>query len=128
VYEGFTVPIYYDPLIAKLLVWAPTRTLAIDRMKRALAEYTIQGVKTSIPFHVLVMNNERFVQGNYDTTFIDRVLGGVQYEKHHQDVAAIVAVIQRITTQQQASKKKPSTGARIDAWKMAGRRSMLRGK
>lgn len=128
VYEGFTVPIYYDPLIAKLLVWAPTRDMAIDRMKRALTEYVIQGIKTSIPFHSLVMRNVRFLKGDYDTTFIDKVLGKVQYEKIYHEIAAITSVIQQLSQERQVSKKGTSGGARMNAWKMAGRRSMMRGK
>jgi acetyl-CoA carboxylase biotin carboxylase subunit len=126
VYEGFTVPIYYDPLIAKLLVWAPTRVLAIARMKRALAEYVIHGIKTSIPFHTLVMHNPRFIEGDYDTTFIDKVLGKVQYKKQHHEIAAIAAVIQQVSAENQVSRRAGGRGTRTNAWKMAGRRSMMR--
>jgi acetyl-CoA carboxylase biotin carboxylase subunit len=128
VYEGFSVPIYYDPLIAKLLVWAPTRRQAIERMKRALAEYVIQGIKTSIPFHALVMRNPRFIEGDYDTTFVDTVIGRIQYEKQHHEIDAIVSVIEQLTAQKHASKKNAASGSRMNAWKMAGRRSIMRGR
>ena len=71
VYEGYEIPIYYDPLISKLIVWAQTRTEAIERMKRALWAYKITGIKTSIPFLARIMETEDFVNGNYNTHFID---------------------------------------------------------
>ncbi|MBN2621077.1 acetyl-CoA carboxylase biotin carboxylase subunit [candidate division WOR-3 bacterium] len=128
VYEGFTVPIHYDPLIAKLLVWAPTRQDAIARMKRALREYTIHGIKTSIPFHTVVMNNERFVTGNYDTTFIDTVLGTVAYQKKHHTAAAVAAVLASVMREQGAVATTKSAKIADNPWKMAGRRSMMRRK
>jgi acetyl-CoA carboxylase biotin carboxylase subunit len=72
VYEGYEIPIYYDPMISKLIVWANTRDEAIARMRRALYEYKITGVKTSIKMLERVMNNENFIAGNYDTHFIEK--------------------------------------------------------
>lgn len=71
VYEGYTIPIYYDPMISKLIVWAKTRDEAIDRMRRALHEYKITGVKTSIPFLARIMESPVFRSGNYNTHFIE---------------------------------------------------------
>ncbi|MCX7994711.1 MAG: acetyl-CoA carboxylase biotin carboxylase subunit [candidate division WOR-3 bacterium] len=126
IYEGFEVPIYYDPLIAKLLVWAPTRKEAIERMKRALREYTIRGIKTSIPFHLLVMQNPQFVAGEYDTTFIDRILGKIEYKKENYEIAAIAALITKTLQEQKASVATKSTKQTISPWKLAARQSMLR--
>ena len=72
VYPGFEIPIYYDPLISKLIVWGRDRTEAIDRMLRALFEYKITGVKTSIPFLKRIMQTPDFISGNYDTGFIEK--------------------------------------------------------
>lgn len=72
VYEGYEIPIYYDPMISKLIVWAQTRGEAIERMKRALYEYKISGVKNTIPFLKRIMEAEDFVSGNYDTHFIEK--------------------------------------------------------
>jgi acetyl-CoA carboxylase biotin carboxylase subunit len=72
VYEGYEIPIYYDPLISKLIVWGKTRDEAIARMRRALHEYKITGVKTSIKMLERVMNNSNFIEGNYDTHFIEK--------------------------------------------------------
>ncbi len=71
VYEGFEIPIYYDPMISKLIVWGGNRYEAIQRMKRALNEYKITGIKTSIPFLGRIMDCADFVSGNYDTGFIE---------------------------------------------------------
>lgn len=71
VYEGYEIPIYYDPMISKLIVWSSTRDEAIRRMRRALYEYKITGVKTSIKYLERIMNNENFIRGKYDTHFIE---------------------------------------------------------
>ncbi len=68
---GYTIPPYYDSMISKLVVWDRSRKEAIMRMRRALSEYIITGVKTNIPFHKAVMLNENFVRGEYTTNFIE---------------------------------------------------------
>ena len=77
--EGDAVPVHYDPMISKLVAWAPTREQAIDRLDRALAEYTIAGVRTTIPFCRLVMQHPAFRSGDFDTGFVD----------HHFDAGAL---------------------------------------
>jgi pyruvate carboxylase subunit A len=71
VYSSSTIPPFYDPMISKLIVWGRDRNEAIERMRRALYEYVIAGVKSNILFHRAVMENERFVMGNLGTQFID---------------------------------------------------------
>ena len=71
VHAGYEIPIYYDPMISKLIVWARTRESAIGRMKRALYEYKISGVQTTIKFLESIMNNPDFTAGIYNTHFID---------------------------------------------------------
>jgi acetyl-CoA carboxylase, biotin carboxylase subunit len=70
VYEGYEIPLFYDPMISKLIIWGRNRSDAIERMKRALYEYKIAGVKTSIKFLERVMNSKQFIEGKYDTNFI----------------------------------------------------------
>jgi len=70
VYTGYKIPIYYDPMISKLIVWASTRTEAIARLKRALYAYKITGIKTSIPFLSRILDVPDFVNGKYNTHFI----------------------------------------------------------
>src|ERR1051326_3804595 len=74
VYTGYTVPSYYDSLIAKIITIGSTRINAIDRMRRALDEYYITGIKTTVPFHAAMMRNADFRDGNYDTGLIDRLI------------------------------------------------------
>jgi acetyl-CoA carboxylase biotin carboxylase subunit len=71
VYAGYTIPPHYDSLIAKLIVVHQTREEAIDKMLRALQEFVIEGVKTTIPFHIQLMQDERFRKGDYTTKFMD---------------------------------------------------------
>ncbi len=71
-YAGYEIPPYYDSMIAKLLVWDSTRNGAINRMRRALDEYTIEGVKTTIPFHKMILFNAYFRKGDYSTNFIPK--------------------------------------------------------
>jgi len=74
VYNDYKVPPYYDSLIAKLIVWGTDREHAIKRAKRAFDEFTVEGVKTTIPFHRMVLDNPDFNNNNYDTSFIDKLL------------------------------------------------------
>lgn len=74
IYEGFEIPIYYDPLMAKLIVWGNTRADAIERTIRALQEFKIAGVKNSLNFLENIMTAPDFVRGNYTTHFIDENL------------------------------------------------------
>jgi len=71
VYAGYTIPPNYDSMIAKLIVMGQTREGAIKRMRRALEEFVIEGVKTTIPFHISLMDNESFKAGQYTTKFLD---------------------------------------------------------
>jgi acetyl-CoA carboxylase biotin carboxylase subunit len=71
VYAGYTIPPNYDSMIAKLITTAQTRQEAINKMKRALDEFVIEGVKTTIPFHRQLMDDERYVAGDYTTAFMD---------------------------------------------------------
>ncbi|MDL1891840.1 acetyl-CoA carboxylase biotin carboxylase subunit [Sphingobacteriales bacterium CHB3] len=70
-YAGYVVPPFYDSLLAKLVVYAQTREGAIQKMAGALDEFTIQGIKTTIPFHRQVMQDSRFISGKFDTSFLD---------------------------------------------------------
>ncbi|MBC8034047.1 MAG: acetyl-CoA carboxylase biotin carboxylase subunit [Chitinophagaceae bacterium] len=71
VYAGYTIPPYYDSMIAKIIAVARTRNEAIDTMHRALSEYVIEGIKTTIPFHLQLMKDERFRSGDFNTKFLE---------------------------------------------------------
>jgi acetyl-CoA carboxylase biotin carboxylase subunit len=74
VYSGYTVPPHYDSMIAKLIVTASTREIAIARMRRALGEFTIRGIKTTIPFQLEIINHPDFIKGHYDIGWVGRYL------------------------------------------------------
>ena len=74
VYPGYFISPYYDSMIAKLIVWGKNRKAAIDRLKRALGEFIIEGVKTTIPFHCKILKNKTFLSGKYTTNFIKKFL------------------------------------------------------
>ncbi len=70
-YPGYTIPPYYDSMIAKVITYGSSREEAIDRMKRALGEFVVEGVHTTIPFHLKLLNHEKFVEGQFNTKFLE---------------------------------------------------------
>ncbi len=70
-YPGYSIPPYYDSMIAKVIVHGSTREEAINRMKRALSEFVIEGIHTTIPFHLRLLNHEQFVEGQFNTKFLE---------------------------------------------------------
>ncbi|ENO11972.1 pyruvate carboxylase subunit A [Thermoplasmatales archaeon SCGC AB-539-C06] len=88
VYQGFTIPPFYDSMIAKLIIWAEDRPRAIERTKRALWEFQIGGVRHNIPFHQVVMNNQQFISGDYTTSFIPKYMILDQVIEHIKETKA----------------------------------------
>ena len=126
VYEGWTVPLEYDPLLSKIAVWGTDRAEAIARMRRALGEYEIFGIKTNIPFFRRVLEHPDFVAGHLDTGFIDRVLAAGLMEEappspEEERVAMLAAALH---VGGHAGKKTPAA-TRDSTWKNAGRDSLL---
>lgn len=122
IYEGFEVSLYYDPLIAKLAVWGETRGEALLRMRRALAEYRIAGVKTSIPFHQRILNSTNFIGGVYDTSFLSRLTLGEEQRLDYLQVAAVAAALLSYQRRQKALAVMPSRQREgVNAWKRVGR-------
>lgn len=96
VYMGFEITPYYDSMISKLIVWGETRAQAILRMRRALEEYKIVGVRTNIPFHQAMMDSHRFMGGQFDTRFVEEEFSLEEIaegKETHPDVAAIIAAL-----------------------------------
>src|SRR5687767_7134679 len=128
-YEGGEVPIFYDPMISKLITWGDNRDHALQRMRRALAEYEVRGIKTTIPFFKWILEDEDFKAGRFDTSFIDRKLGGANggalqaIDPGHEDLAAIAAAVHVFT-------KPAGNGAAAapasSRWRDAGRADALR--
>ncbi len=129
-YEGMEVSLYYDPLLAKLVAWGDTRGEAILRMRRALAEFQVVGVSTTIPFHQRLMNHVKYIGGQVDTAFVDRELALDAARPRNAEVAALAAALLAHARRQQAlASLSPSDGAggdRGSLWKQAGRREALR--
>jgi acetyl-CoA carboxylase biotin carboxylase subunit len=129
VYAGFTVPVHYDPMLSKLITHANTREDAIARMKRALREYRVEGIMTTIPFFTFIMNHPDFVTANFDTGFIDRILPELDLSHgpasdHVVDAAIIAAAI--MAFEQAQTVKLPDAGP--SRWRDAGRVEALRGR
>ena len=80
VYTGYVVPPYYDSLIAKIIAMGANRDSAIERMRRALDEYYITGIKTTVPFHAAMMRSGDFRAGKYDTGFVERFMASDNFE------------------------------------------------
>ncbi len=124
-YEGFEVPIHYDPLISKLVVYGQDRQNAIARCRRALSEYIVKGIKTTIPFHARVMLNEHFINGDFDTNFIDNRFNmeDAERERPHEKVAVIGAAIKAFRLDQKKSRTSLAAkeGGGMNPWKLSGR-------
>lgn len=130
VYDGYEIPIYYDPMISKLVVWALTRNYAIKRMKRALYEYKIVGIKTNIDFLRRVFDSEDFVTGKYNTHFIEKNYKAMMKpskvsKKMTEDVAIIAAYIDYVINLEDSQSVTMSDNRAISKWKHFGKQKGL---
>jgi acetyl-CoA carboxylase biotin carboxylase subunit len=141
IYEGWTVPLEYDPLLSKLVAHAPTRAEAAARLTRALDEYFVGGIKTTLPLFRRVLRHPDFLAGKLDTGFLDRMLeAGEEAPARAADglsgdqIAAIAAAVfqagGRMATQPGISANgfgaRPAAGDKPSGWKQAARREALR--
>lgn len=124
VYAGFEISPYYDALISKLICWGETRGEAILRMRRALEEYRILGVKTNIPFHQHIMDSHRFIAGSFDTRFVEERFSMDELEEDKKHLAKIAAVMAALVTHresQSASQIVRRDKRDTSNWKWVGR-------
>jgi acetyl-CoA carboxylase biotin carboxylase subunit len=129
VYEGWEVPIFYDPMISKLATWGATRAEALSRMKRALSEYHVGGIRTTIPFFEDVLEDDEFRRGEIDTGYIGRFL-----ERWKRNAAVdgeitdqhIVAAIVAANNFMQKSTRNDVGVKHTSRWKTAGRLAALK--
>jgi acetyl-CoA carboxylase biotin carboxylase subunit len=124
VYPGWTVPLDYDPLLAKLTVWSDTRSSAIERMRRAVAEYRVLGIKTNLSLFAQLMSDAGWVAGDLDTGFLDRFMQKFEQQKPSAEstLASVLAAAQVVT-------QKPAATHSIESaslWRAAGRRGLQR--
>src|SRR5437762_626494 len=126
-YQGWEVPIYYDPLLAKLCVWAETRETAINRLMRVLNEYTVEGIRTTVPFFRAVVQSEEFRRGEFDTGFIDRFLSSRLSENASRDghedaaMADIAAIASILHAKGSIRKPEMTTEQTPSRWKISSR-------
>jgi acetyl-CoA carboxylase, biotin carboxylase subunit len=129
---GFTVPVYYDSMIAKLIAWAEARPDAIARMARALSEYEVLGIRTTIPFFLWLMQQPEFVTARFDTTYLDRVLesrNGVSFSALSDEEERRLAAAAAIDAWMKARTATPASGTRssgsLNAWTRTARQEAL---
>jgi acetyl-CoA carboxylase biotin carboxylase subunit len=131
-YRGMELNLYYDPMVAKLVVWGETRAEAILRMRRALNEYRIGGIKTSIPFHQEMMDSTEFIWGTFDTGFLARRRVG-RLNKPANDHEKVVAVAAALIAHEEGRQAVHIGGNQQEqvaagVWKQAGRMRAVRGR
>ncbi len=132
VYSGYTVPLFYDPMISKLVAWHETREGAIHRLRRALGEYVVKGITTNIAYLKRILELPDFVAGDYDTSLLTRHHDALVAPSSHDvsEVALAAAAIYRFRRDEERAKSAPvaSGGPSSDAsaWKQIGRAAALR--
>jgi acetyl-CoA carboxylase biotin carboxylase subunit len=129
VYAGYTVPVFYDPMLSKLIVHGQDREQAIARMRRALAEYRVEGIMTTIPFFTFIMNDPEFQAGRFDTGFIDRILPEIDFarrptDERHVDAAIAAAAI--LAFEEAQNLQLPADTA--SGWRNAARTEAVQGR
>jgi acetyl-CoA carboxylase, biotin carboxylase subunit len=128
---GYTVPVYYDSLIAKLVAWAGSRDEAIARMSRALEEYQVLGIRTTVPFFLWLMQQPDYRHGRYDTTYLDSLLAARRGESFSQltgadhELVIIAAALDTFFRSRVAGQGSIATRS-DNAWLHAARREALR--
>ena len=122
-WEGGEVPIHYDPMIAKLVVWGSDRSEALSRLKRALDDYHIVGIDTSIPFFKALLEDEAFIAGRYTTGFLQGTWLESNMVKSEDDAewAAIAAAIARATDDLELATQVEGAGQAVSPWKQTAR-------
>jgi acetyl-CoA carboxylase biotin carboxylase subunit len=129
---GLEVPIFYDPLISKLVAWAEDRPSAVARMRRALAEYRVSGIRTTVPFFAWLMEQPDFQVGRFHTTFLDEILKTrngrpfVEPSAEAEDVAAVATAIQMALTSAASGGAVVSPSVSSGGWKARARAEALR--
>jgi acetyl/propionyl-CoA carboxylase alpha subunit len=117
--EGMEIPIYYDPMIAKLVVHAPTRNEAIEKMCRAIDEYRIKGIKTTLQFGKWAIRTEPFRSGKFDTKFIEKYYKPEYLKPDNENAEKAAALLSAFIWQNEQETAKPhSAAATVSKWKL----------
>jgi acetyl-CoA carboxylase biotin carboxylase subunit len=121
VFEGAEVQVHYDPLVSKLVVWAESRAEAVRRMRRAVSEYRVLGIKTTLPFFERVLDHPAFLAGDFDTSFVDTVLAsGNGRPPREVEIAVAAAAISAF--EERRARRRPPERPGVGAWRAAGLR------
>jgi acetyl/propionyl-CoA carboxylase alpha subunit len=121
VYEGAEVPVHYDPLISKLVTWGADREQALRRLERALAEYTVLGIRTTLPFFRRLLRHPDFRAGAFDTGFVERLLAEGEEARERPWRVAVAAAAVRAFEERRATRLAPAEGtAPGSAWRRQG--------
>jgi acetyl-CoA carboxylase biotin carboxylase subunit len=126
---GYTVPVYYDSMIAKLIAWGTSRPEAITRMSRALREYQVVGIRTTIPFFLWLMRQPEYLEGRFDTTYLDRLLierRGESFSAFTDDEIERIAIAAALDAYLQASGGSAGQTPVRSGWTHLARREGLR--
>jgi acetyl-CoA carboxylase biotin carboxylase subunit len=126
---GLDVPIFYDPMISKLVAWAEDRPRAIARMRRALAEYLVVGIKTTVPFFAWLLDQPAFVGGDFSTTYLDEVLrerNGRPFVEPTEDDQLLATIAAALHTTLSPAAAAVSASTSTNGWRSASRRDALR--
>jgi acetyl-CoA carboxylase biotin carboxylase subunit len=129
IYEGYEVPIHYDPLLSKLVAWGYSRQDAIKRMARAVTEYKILGIKTTLPFFERVLRHPAFLAGDFDTSFVEKVFAATDRARTRPVEVAVAAAAIRAYREREAKRLAPPEGGVTgSAWWRAGLQEAQRGR
>ncbi len=127
IYTGYEVPVFYDPLLSKVIAWGNTRDEAIERLYHALGEYKIVGITTNISFHRALLKNEEFLNGEFDVKFLSRFSFRSKVEPFPLAVVGLIVSAEESVTEEKGEVDKGEQIGRISMWKYFGRREALRG-
>jgi acetyl-CoA carboxylase biotin carboxylase subunit len=116
--EGMDIPIYYDPMIAKLATYGRNRDEAIQRMRDAISEYKVEGAKTTLPFGTFVMNHPAFISGNFDTKFVDKYWHPQEQNEEESLMAAFLVAQLYQERHKQFQYGEPGNAHRRSKWKL----------
>jgi acetyl-CoA carboxylase biotin carboxylase subunit len=125
-YPGYEVPIYYDPMIAKVITWGETRAEAIERMQRALTEFILSGIKSNIVLHKSILKHPLFQDGSYTTQFLDKNFEMIEPELFKEVDDHVFLIAAAITAYNDRKAKDVRNLAVVSNWKKLGRKMTLR--
>jgi acetyl-CoA carboxylase biotin carboxylase subunit len=122
IYEGFKVPVEYDPIIGKVIAYGETREASRRRMIRALENYAILGIQTTIPYLIDILKSPQFAAGDLSTDFIERHFQGWRQDAEYADAAKIAYILHDLTSSVKASQQKthgwPTPWETLGDWRL----------